>query len=155
MTPGPSTTAPTAPTAVGSAELASRLRVAGWRFARRMRRESDPGITPTLHAALGTIDLHGPMTIGQLTTHEHVRKPTMTRTVQALEAQGLVARTSDPLDGRVSWLQVTPEGKKLLQRARRRTDEFLARRLHGLRPEERELLSEAAGLLERLAEGDT
>ncbi|TMK13900.1 MAG: MarR family transcriptional regulator, partial [Actinobacteria bacterium] len=109
-------------TVAGHAEpaaLAARLRVAGWRFARRMRRESAPGISPTLSAALHTVETHGPITAGQLAAHEHVQKPTMTRTIQAMLDRGLVERIPDPLDGRVSWLSVTPAGRKLLQRSRR------------------------------------
>jgi DNA-binding MarR family transcriptional regulator len=136
------------------AALAARLRVAGWRFARRMRRESDPGITPTLHAALHSIETHGPITAGQLAAHEHVQKPTMTRTIQALLDHELIERVPDPLDGRVRWLSITPEGRKLLQRSRRRTDEFLAKRVKKLAPEEREVLDRATELLDRLAEGD-
>jgi DNA-binding MarR family transcriptional regulator len=136
------------------AALAARLRVAGWRFARRMRQESLPGITPTVHAALHTVETHGPITAGQLASHEHVQKPTMTRTIQALLDQGLIQRFPDPLDGRVRWLSITPAGRKLLQRSRRRTDEFLARRVKKLTLEERELLERSADLLERLAEGD-
>src|SRR6476661_806340 len=110
------------------AALAARLRVAGWRFARRMRRESSPGISPTLSAALHTVESQGPITAGQLAAYEHVQKPTMTRTIQAMLDRGLVERIPDPLDGRVSWLSVTAE--------------------------EREVLETAASLLERLAEGD-
>src|SRR5215467_7263028 len=133
--------------ATGHAEpaaLAARLRVAGWRFARRMRQESDPGITPTVHAALHTIETHGPITAGQLAAHEHVQKPTMTRTIQALLDHELVERVPDPLDGRVRWLSITPEGRKLLQRSRRRTDEFLAKRVKKLDPEDRAVLDRAA-----------
>ena len=54
----------------------------------------------------------------------------------------------------MSWLSVTPEGRKLLQRSRRRTDEFLAKRVKKLSAEEREVLETAASLLEQLAEGD-
>jgi DNA-binding MarR family transcriptional regulator len=135
------------------AALAARLRVAGWRFARRMRQESDPGITPTLHAALHSIETHGPITAGQLAVHEHVQKPTMTRTIQALLDRELIERLPDPLDGRVSWLRITPAGNKLLQRSRRRTDEFLAKRVKKLTPDEREVLEQATVLLGRLAEG--
>jgi DNA-binding transcriptional ArsR family regulator len=74
------------------AALAARLRVAGWRFARRMRQESDPGITPSVHAALHTVETHGPITAGQLAAHEHVQKPSMTRTIQALLDRGLIER---------------------------------------------------------------
>lgn len=143
-----------ASTSLDAAELASRLRVSVWRVARRMRHESHPGISPTLHAALFTVETHGPITAGQLARHENVTKPTATRTIHALLEQGLITRTSDPLDGRVTWLQVTPEGKKLLQRARRRTDEYLARHLKELTAEERELLDRASGLLQRMAERD-
>ena len=136
------------------AALAARLRVAGWRFARRMRRESAPGISPTLSAALHTVEMQGPITAGQLAAHEHVQKPTMTRTIQALLDNGLVERVPDPLDGRVSWLSITAEGRRLLQRSRRRTDEFLAKRVKKLSAEERDVLETAATLLERLAEGD-
>jgi DNA-binding MarR family transcriptional regulator len=94
------------------------------------------------------------MTAGQLAVHENVRKPTMTRTIQALVDRDLARRTPDPLDGRVTWLAITTEGSKLLQRTRRRTDEFLAKRLGSLSAEERAVLSRASDLLETIAEKD-
>jgi DNA-binding MarR family transcriptional regulator len=136
------------------AELAARVRVAVWRLARRMRHASNPGITPTLHAALFCVEQHGPMTAGQLAAHEHVTKPTMTRTIAALLAQGLITRTPDPLDGRVTWLAITTEGKRLLQRSRRRSDEYLAKRVRALDAEDRRTLERAAAILERLGEGE-
>lgn len=145
---------PAAPTVLDAAELASRLRVSVWRVARRLRRESDPGITPTLHAALFTVEKHGPMTAGQLAAHEHVQKPTMTRTIQALLERRLITRTPDPLDRRVTWLQVTAAGTRLLQRARRRSDVYLTGRLDGLPPQDRALLERAAALLELLADDE-
>jgi DNA-binding MarR family transcriptional regulator len=145
---------PSSTASIGAAELAARLRVSVWRTARRMRQESAPGITPTLHAALHTVDVHGPMTAGQLAAHENVSKPTMTRTIGSLLARGLIARTPDPLDGRVSWLTVTPEGRALLQRGRRRTDEFLSKAVKRLSPKDRALLARASELLETVAEVD-
>ncbi|MGZ8578376.1 MAG: MarR family transcriptional regulator, partial [Actinomycetota bacterium] len=59
-----------------------------------------------------------------------------------------------PLDGRITWLAITPEGTKLLQRTRRRTDEFLSKRLKALSPEERDVLSRASDLLAWIAEKD-
>ena len=133
------------------AELAAQLRVALWRAARRMRHESDVDISPTLHSALGCVEAHGPITAGRLAEHEHVRKPTMTRTIRELVDRGLIDRLPDPLDGRVTWLRVTPAGKTLLQQARRRTDAYLTQRLKKLSVEERDTLQEAAEILERLA----
>lgn len=138
--------------AVRPAEVAAQLRVAVWRAARRMRRVSDVEISPTLHSALGSVEAHGPITAGKLANHEHVQKPTMTRTIRELVDRGLIERLPDPLDGRVTWLKVTPAGKTLLQNARRRTDVFLTKRLQRLSPEERDTLQRAAEILERLAE---
>jgi DNA-binding MarR family transcriptional regulator len=137
--------------APSAAELASRLRVSVWRVARRLRHASDPGVTPTLHAALHTVETHGPMTAGQLASHENVRKPTMTRTIHALVQQGLISRTTDPLDGRVTWLQITSAGTRLLERSRHRSTEYLARRLATLSQDDRDLLDRASDVLDRLA----
>ena len=144
----------TAPPVVDPAALASHLRLGITRLARKLRREGDTGVTPTLLAALSTIDRYGPMTAGALAAHEQVEKPTVTRLLAALEQRALVERTPDPLDGRIAWIQATPGGRKLLQRTRRRKDEYLARRIKRLSPEERNTLERAAELLERLTEGD-
>jgi DNA-binding MarR family transcriptional regulator len=63
-------------------------------------------------------------------------------------------RTPDPEDGRVSWLQITPGGRRLLQHGRRRTDLYLSRALRRLSHDDRETLLAAADVLERIAEMD-
>lgn len=145
--PAPTTTA-------DLAGLASRLRIGVTRLARRLRLEGDASVTPTLLVALATIERHGPMTAGDLAAHEQVRKPTVTRLVGALLARGLIERTPDPLDGRVTWVQLSLEGRRFLQRARRRKDEYLSGRLRRLTPAELEILERASALLERLTEDD-
>jgi DNA-binding MarR family transcriptional regulator len=144
---------PSVASSVDFASLASRLRTGVWRLARRLRSEADVDLSPTLQAALGTLDRHGPMTPGAFARHEQIRKPTATRTIAALVERGLVERTPDPLDRRVSWLQLSSQGRRLLGRVRRRHDAFLAARLAALRPEELATLERAAGILERLTEG--
>ncbi len=96
------------------AELAAQLRVALWRAARRMRHVSDVELTPTLARRASHGRAHGPVTAGQLAAFEHVQKPTITRTIRELVERGLIERLPDPLDGRVTWLQTTPEGTALL-----------------------------------------
>ena len=120
---------PTAPPTTDIAALASRLRLGVTRLARKLRREGDTGITPTLLAALSTIERHGPVTAGTLATHEQVEKPTVTRLLAVLEERELIERTPDPLDGRVTWVQISPSGRKLLQSTRRRKDGYLAKRI--------------------------
>lgn len=141
---------PSTTPSVDVAALATRLRTDVWRLARRLRSEAHVALTPTLQSALGTIDRHGPITVGDFARHEQIRKPTATRTVAALVEQGLVERTADPLDGRVTWLRLSPEGRRLVQQVRRRYDAYLAERIKSLPPDELATLERAAAILERI-----
>src|SRR4029077_235143 len=58
------------------AALASQLRLSVFRLARKLRREREAGVTPTLLAALSTIERHGPLTPSALAQHEQIKKPT-------------------------------------------------------------------------------
>jgi DNA-binding MarR family transcriptional regulator len=142
----------TAPPTTDLARLASHVRLSVFRAARTLRRESQAGISPTLLAALSTIERHGPMTAGALAAHEQVRKPTVTRILGALVDEGLVERTPDPLDRRISWVQLTADGRALMRRVRRRSDRYLARRLRRLDPDDIATLERAAGILESITE---
>jgi DNA-binding MarR family transcriptional regulator len=143
---------PTAPPVTDRAGLASHLRLSVFRASRTLRRESQAGISPTLMAALSTIERHGPITAGDLAAHEQVRKPTVTRILGALVEEGLVERTPDPIDRRVSWVQLTPTGRALMRTVRRRTDRYLAQRLRKLDAEELATLDRAAEILDRITE---
>jgi DNA-binding MarR family transcriptional regulator len=143
---------PTAPPATDLASLASLLRLSVFRASRTLRRESQAGISPTLLAALSTIERHGPMTAGDLAAHEQVRKPTVTRILAALVAEGLAERTPDTVDRRVSWVQLTPSGRALMRSVRRRTDRYLAERLKRLDVAELATLEQAAEILGRVTE---
>jgi len=142
----------TAPPA--TADLASQLRIGVTRLARRLRLEGDASVTPTLLVALATIERHGPMTAGELAAHERVRKPTVTRLIASLLEHGLIERTPDPLDGRVTWVQLSSEGRRFLQRVRHRKDTYLSKRLRRLTPDELDTLERASTLLERLLEDE-
>jgi DNA-binding MarR family transcriptional regulator len=135
-------------------DLASQLRLAIARSARRMRQEAGGGLSPTLAAALATIDRHGPLTPSELATREAIRRPTATRLIARLEDEGLVTRAADPDDRRSSLIAVSPAGRALLADVRSRKDEFLARRLARLTPDERATLARATVLLERLLAED-
>jgi len=86
---------------------------------------------------------------------EQVQPPTMTRIVAALVEAGLVEREADPTDGRVAWVTVTPEGRRLLERSRRRKEAYLAKALGSLEQDELRTLEDAAGILERLTDAPT
>ena len=132
--------------------LAAHLRLAVTRTARRLRQEAGGGLSPTLSAALASIERHGPLTPSELAARERVQRPTATRLIAGLEERGLVGRTADPGDRRSSLIAVTPDGEALLRELRTRKDVFLARRLRDLPAEDRDTLARAAVLLERLLE---
>jgi DNA-binding MarR family transcriptional regulator len=150
----PSPTAPAPPGTVDAVDLASRLRLAVTRLARRLRQEAEPGLTPSLYSALAAVARGGRMTVGELCAAEQVQPPTMTRLVASLVETGLVTREADSGDRRIAWLSVSPEGARLLQRVRRRKEAFLVRRLRGLPAEDLDVLERAAAILERVIEGE-
>jgi DNA-binding MarR family transcriptional regulator len=132
--------------------LASHLRIAVARTARRLRQESGTGLSPTLTAALATVERHGPLTPSELAARERVQRPTVTRILSTLDELGLIARAADPGDRRSSLVTVTPAGRALLAAARTRKDAFLSERLDALDAEDRATLERAAALLEGMLE---
>ena len=135
-------------------DIAAPLRLAITRMARRLRQESDPGLTPSQLAALATIESHGPLTPSDLAQIERISRPSATRILRGLVDAGLVDRRPDPADGRSALVEIEERGRKLLNRLRSRKNAYLSRRLAGLEPEELETLDRAAGILERLLERD-
>jgi DNA-binding MarR family transcriptional regulator len=133
-------------------DLAPRLRLAIARTARRLRQEADTHLSPSLIAALATVERHGPLTPSELAARERVQRPTVTRVVARLEELGLVARAADPGDRRSSLISVTAPGRELLAAARTRKDAFLSERLDALSDEDRATLERAAALLEGMLE---
>ena len=132
--------------------LASTLRLAVMRLARRMRSERpDDSLTLTQLAALATLERHGPLTPRELASAERVSPPSMTRIAASLEAAGLATRTDHPTDGRQVLLAASPAGIALLREDRRRREAWLAQRLRELEPADREVLRQAAVVLDRLA----
>ena len=134
------------------AELAGHLRLAVARTARRLRQESGTGLSPSLGAALATIEAHGPLTPSELAARERIQRPTVTRIVNRLEEAGFATRAADPGDRRSSLITVTPDGRELLAAARTRKDAFLSERLDALTPADRDTLERAATLLEGMLE---
>ena len=136
------------------AGLASQLRLSVFRLSRKLRRQAESGITQTQLAALSTIERHGPLTAGELATHEQIQRPTCTGVIAALLDNAFIERTPDPLDGRVAWLQISPAGRRVLQQVRKRHTAYLARRMSRLEPDDLETLERATHILERLTEED-
>lgn len=135
-------------------ELPARLRLAIARMARRMRQEAGDDLSPSMMAALATIENRGPLTPSELAEFERIKRPTATRVLRRLEDDGLIERTADPSDGRSAVVSVTREGGALLKKLRSRKNAYLARRLRELPDEDVETLDRAAAVLERLLDGE-
>jgi DNA-binding MarR family transcriptional regulator len=121
-------------------------------MARRLRQaaSTEAETSPTLTAALATVDREGPLTPSALANIEAIQRPTATRVLTRLERAGLVTRSTDPDDRRVAYVSITPAGRALLKSIRTRKNAYLARRLRGLPPHELATLEQAAQILERL-----
>jgi DNA-binding MarR family transcriptional regulator len=141
-------------TTLDTAALAHDLRLAVMRFSRRLRSQRlDTSVTLTQVSALSTLKRHGPMSPGELAAHERVQPPSMTKVVVALEGKGLVTRTPHPTDGRQVVIGLTRAAEDMLATEARAREAWLAGQLQQLDPEERAVLREAAGIIDKLAGG--
>ena len=113
-------------------QVAARLRLAVTRLNRRLRAEGEFGLSPSAMAALTSVGRHGPLPLGALAAIEGVKPPTISATVAALEAEGLVAREPDSRDRRISRLSLTAAGRQRLEKSKRRKTAYLASRLEVL-----------------------
>ena len=129
--------------------LASELRVVIGQLLRRLRAEHR---FPISHGTvLGRLDRFGPQTTADLAAAERMRPQSMGQTLAELEAQGLISRRPDEHDGRRKLLELTAEGRAVLEDDRRRREGWLAEAIETeLTADEREVLAQALPLLARL-----
>ena len=104
-------------------EAADRLHSAAIHLLRRLRvLDDESGISGPRASVLSVVVFRGPLALGELARIEQVRPATISRMVKEMEHDGLLARDSDPADGRIALVRATPAGRALLKKARRRPD---------------------------------
>lgn len=134
-------------------ELATRLRLAVMRLARRLRQASaEADVSPSMLSALASIEYRQPVTLGELAEVERVRPPTMTRIVARLEGLGLLTRTPDEIDRRVARVSLSPAGIRYVARNRSRKNAYLVKQLRSLDRDEARQLQGAVAVIEKLLE---
>jgi DNA-binding MarR family transcriptional regulator len=107
--------------------LADHLHSAAIHLLRQLRREDDAsGLSAPRLSALSVVVFGGPLTLGELARAEQVKPPTMTRIVTGLEREGLVKRKGDPHDRRLTHIEATSKGQKVLAAGRARRVKKLA-----------------------------
>jgi DNA-binding MarR family transcriptional regulator len=132
-------------------EVADRLHSAAIHLLRRVAREDvASGLGAPALSALSVIVFAGPLSLGRLAEAERVRPPTMTRTVQGLEAAGLVRREAEREDRRVVNVRATQKGKRVLAAARARRVATLAASIRALDAGDVASLERTVQILERI-----
>jgi DNA-binding MarR family transcriptional regulator len=135
-------------------QIAGSLRLSLGLLIRRLRQVKSQGeLTLPEISVLARLDRDGPTTVTGLAKLEQISAQSMGATLAGLEARGLVARASDPGDGRRVVMSATEAGLETLQTGRNARLQALARALSSaFSPAELEALREAAPLIERLAQ---
>lgn len=131
-----------------SADVPARLALALGRLNRRLR-SAGGGLSHGLLSALATVNKDGPMRLAEVAHIEQVSAPSTTRLIAELEAQGLVSRRPDPLDGRAILITVTPLGVETVMRARTARGSMVQQLFEHLDPAEVDAITAALPALEK------
>ncbi|WP_323741660.1 MarR family winged helix-turn-helix transcriptional regulator [Curtobacterium sp. VKM Ac-2865] len=133
--------------------LSTDLRVAVNRLSRTLRaQKADSTMSDAVFSALARLHREGPLTLADLSRHEGVTPPSMTKTVAALVELGLATKADHGDDRRKVLIATTPAGADVVVETRRRRDDWLTPRLAVLTPAERRVLTEATDIMRRLAQ---
>ena len=129
---------------------AVRLRLVLVRLGRAMRQHASAGLTQSQLSALATIEEFGPLRISSLASSESIGASVATRVVASLEDLGLVLRSDDPEDRRACQVELTAQGRTVIERLWSERTIGLSSRLEGLSREEREKVEAALPILEKM-----
>jgi DNA-binding MarR family transcriptional regulator len=128
--------------------LADHLHSAAIHLLRQLRKEDDAsGLSAPRLSALSVVVFGGPLTLGELARAEQVKPPTMTRIVTGLEREGLVKRKGDPHDRRLTHIEATSKGQKVLAAGRARRVKKLATAVSRMEKKELAVLRRGVQLL--------
>jgi len=134
-------------------EDASELRMATFRFARRLRAQrAVDTMSDGQYAVLGTLYAYGGHTLGELAERERVSAPSMNRTVNCLEEAGYLSRAVDANDRRKVRIEITDAGAAVVAETMRRRDAWLEGFLAELSPRERAALRAAMEIMRKGAD---
>jgi len=141
----------TADSAPDLSREASDLRIATFRLARRMRTErAVDSMSDGQFAVLAGLSVHGPHTLGELADRERVSAPAMNRTVNCLQESGYVTRSADENDGRKVVIDLTADGRAVVEETARRRDAWVEEALAEIAPDERRILAQAGAIMQRM-----
>ncbi|MFD5094814.1 MarR family winged helix-turn-helix transcriptional regulator [Amycolatopsis thailandensis] len=139
-------------------QAAESVRWAVSRLSSRLRAEQpgeDRSLSRLAASVLANLRHGGPLTVSALAAIEGLQPQSLTRVLNALEAEGRVARRPDEHDRRAQRIVLTEAGHAALRGHVRDGNRWLARAMgEVLTPAEQEIVRVAAGLLLQVAEHD-
>ncbi|HWM35022.1 MAG TPA: MarR family transcriptional regulator [Pseudolysinimonas sp.] len=127
------------------------LRLLIQRVARRIRNNRAGEDSDTRLGVLFHLE-GGDHTPGELAAQDHVSPPSMNRTLNGLERDGLVQRRPAEDDARKVHVSITDAGLARIRETRALRTAWLARQLQQLSDDERRLLEAAIPVLRKLAD---
>lgn len=107
----------------------------------------DTGLCASDFGVLETLLHKGPLPVNVLGKKQLLTTGSITQAVDRLVKRGLVERTDHPIDRRVRLVELTPDGRRVIEPAFARHAADLDQVVAVLKPDERDLL---VGLLRRL-----
>lgn len=129
---------------------AAAFHSAAIRLLRHLRRADAALETgPAQLSALSVLVFGGPHPLGRLASIEGVRPPTMTRIANGLVDAGLARRVADETDARVSVLEATAKGRRLIDRGREQRMALFRHLLASVSDRDVTRLSAAAKIIDR------
>jgi DNA-binding MarR family transcriptional regulator len=135
-------------------ELAAQVRLAVGRLYRQIRQNVVGALNESQLSTLVTVELEGPIRLGELAAIEGVTPSTLSRVVATLEESKLVRRERDRTDKRASWLTITARGRSTIESVRTERTLWLTRRVAELSNRQRVALLNALDAMEALARND-
>ena len=137
-------------------ERSAREQVGGWvsRVYRRRFQLSEIlldkiGVGPGQVPILSQLSYHGELTQRELAEHTHVTAATISGTLKRMEQAGIIYRTDDNRDARVSIVRLTEKGKIIAEQAHQQFAAADKEMLKGFTEAECEMLVDC---LERMRE---
>jgi DNA-binding MarR family transcriptional regulator len=130
---------------------ANRLHSAAIHLLRWVRTaDRETGLSPERLSILSILAFAGPRNVGEIAELELVSPPAVSRILNGLEGDGLVARERVKEDRRYVRVVATAKGRRLMEDARARRLERMATKLGTLSEKELGALQAATEILERL-----
>jgi DNA-binding MarR family transcriptional regulator len=119
------------------------------------RHRPDNGLTLSQLEVLGDTSRSGVTTPAEIAARLQVRVQSLTDSINELESRGLLSRRPDPADRRRQLVEITADGRRLLDGDRAQRDEWLQAAMRERLTElEFDLLMLVAPVLRKLADGE-